>query len=240
MKEAEREAIEAALGHHFRQPEWLQRALTHRSWAGSAGVNPHLDNERLEFLGDRVLGLIVAQHLWREHSDWDAGMLSKAKARLVSTLSVQKAAQRVGLGRHLRLGRGEEKTGGREKRNLLADAYEAVVAAIYVDGGFDAAAGFVKRSLLDAVVAAESGFLNEADHKSALQEWLQKRGLGKADYRVVKESGPDHQKVFWVELWLAGSRMAASQAGTKKEAEQAAARSALDQLRKGSETTKGE
>ena len=231
MDDAEREVIEVKLGHRFRQPEWLERALTHRSWGKNFGADGRFDNERLEFLGDRVLGLVVTEYLLKKFPDWDAGMLSKAKARLVSAPSFQRAAQWIDLGRHLRLGPGEEKTGGREKRNLLADAYEAVVAAVYLDGGLEAAADLVARSLLDPAVAGMAESLDEADHKSALQEWLQKRGRGKVEYRVVKESGPDHRKVFWVELCLENARLAASQGMTKKEAEQTAARLALAQLR---------
>ena len=239
MNDAEREVIEAILGHNFQQPQWLERALTHRSWvrnSGSPEANGRFDNERLEFLGDRVLGLVATEYLLKKFPDWDAGMLSKAKARLVSANSVQVAAQRMDLGKHLRLGPGEEKTGGREKRNLLADAYEAVIAAIYLDAGLEAAANLVKRSLLEPAIAEKSGPLSEADQKSALQEFIQKHGLGKAEYRVVKESGPDHCKVFSVELWVGRSRMAASQGMSKKEAEQAAARSALARLRKEGET----
>ena len=234
MDDAEREVIEATLGHHFQQPEWLERALTHRSWGNGSGKGRTFDNERLEFLGDRVLGLVVTDHLLRQYPDWNAGMLSKAKARLVSARSIQEVAQRMGLGRHLRLGPGEEKTGGREKRNLLADAYEAVVAAVYLDAGLEAAGNLVRRSLLDPALVESAEPLDEADHKSALQEWLQKRGRGSAEYRLVKESGPDHRKVFWVELWLANMRLAASQGMTKKEAEQTTARLALAQLREGS------
>jgi ribonuclease-3 len=230
MLEAEREILETALGHHFRDPEWLERALTHRSYREGSGAAGEFDNERLEFLGDRVLGLVVSEHLLRSFPDWDAGKLSKSESRLVSARSLEAAARRTGLGAHLRLGRGEEKSGGREKRNLLADVFEAVVAAIYLDDGLEAAARFIRRALLDRALAAGSATLARTDHKSALQEWLQQHGRGLAEYRVVKESGPDHQKIFSVEVWLAGQRLAAGEGPSKKEAEQDAARSTLDRF----------
>lgn len=230
MMPAEQEVLESALGHHFRDPEWLERALTHRSHREGLAADGSFDNERLEFLGDRVLGLVVSEHLLRAFPEWDAGQLSKSIARLVSTSSLEVAARRIGLGRHLRLGRGEEKTGGREKRNLLADVFEAVIAAIYFDGGLESASRFIRATLLDAVEAGHPGALEQGDYKSALQEMLQQSGRGLADYRVVRESGPDHQKIFFVEIWLDQHRIAGGEAGTKKEAEQKAARAALDLL----------
>ncbi|HEV3254092.1 MAG TPA: ribonuclease III [Candidatus Acidoferrales bacterium] len=227
MNEVERENLEAALGHRFRQTERLERALTHSSHHMEvAGSGP--DNERMEFLGDCVLGLVVSEHLMRTCPEWDSGMLSQARARLVSANSIQSAAQALNLGSYLRLGPAEEKTGGREKRNLLADAYEAVVAAIYLDGGLEAAADFVRRSLLEG--AAAGGTLGGPDPKSALQEWLQGRGLRPAEYLVARETGPDHQKTFLIEVWIQGRRVAAAEASSKKEAEQAAALLALAEL----------
>jgi ribonuclease-3 len=227
MNEVERENLEAALGHHFHKAERLEHALTHSSHHMEvAGSGP--DNERLEFLGDCILGLVVSEHLMRTCPEWDAGMLSQARARLVSANSIQSAAQALNLGSYLRLGPAEEKTGGREKRNLLADAYEAVVAAVYLDAGLEAAADFIGRSLLEG--AAARGTLGGPDPKSALQEWLQGRGLGPAEYRVARETGPDHQKTFLVEVWSQGLRLAAAEASSKKEAEQTAARLALAEL----------
>ncbi len=148
MMPAEQEVLESALGHHFRDPEWLERALTHRSHREGLAAADVFDNERLEFLGDRVLGLVVSEHLLRTFPDWDAGQLSKSNSRLVSTSSLEEAARRIGLGQFLRLGRGEEKTGGREKRNLLADVFEAVIAAIYLDGGLGIRRSFCSRQLI--------------------------------------------------------------------------------------------
>jgi len=224
MTEEERGELEAVLGYRFEHPERLERALTHRSHRqNSEGI----DNERLEFLGDRVLGLVASEVLFQAFPHWDAGNLSKGLARLVSASSIHAAARRLKLGRHLRLGPGEEKTGGREKSRLLADAYEAIVGAIYLDAGLPAAASFLRRSLL--VPALESGVegLEHPDHKSALQEWLQQRGFGTVDYRVSGESGPEHQKTFEVEVWHGDRRLSSAHGRSKKEAEQSAARVAL-------------
>lgn len=229
MTEEERAQVESALGHRFAHPEILERALTHRSHRQNSAND---DNERLEFLGDRVLGLVTSEHLCLTFADWDAGKLSKGLARLVSAASVHAAARRLTLGSFLRLGPGEEKTGGREKKRLLADAYEAILGAIYLDAGLAVAADFLRRTLLDPALSghdSDQGFA-ATDHKSALQEWLQRRNLGKAEYRVGRESGPDHQKMFEVEVWQAGRRLSSSSGRSKKEAEQDAARLALATL----------
>jgi ribonuclease III len=227
MTEEERAELEAALGYRFQHPERLDRALTHRSLRQSAGG---VDNERLEFLGDRVLGLVASQQLLASFPQWDAGNLSKGLARLVSAASIHAAAQRLHLGPHLRLGPGEEKTGGREKKRLLADTYEAIIGAIYLDGGLAPAAAFLRHSLLDPALEGEVEGLERPDHKSALQEWLQQRGLGVAEYRLHNASGPEHQKTFEVEVWHKGQKLSASEGRSKKEAEQAAARIALGML----------
>jgi ribonuclease-3 len=227
MTEEQREEFEAILGHRFQHPEWLERALTHRSYRQDSG---EIDNERLEFLGDRVLGLVASEQLLDSFPHWDAGKLSKGLARLVSASSIHGVARHLKLGRHLRLGPGEEKTGGREKARLLADAYEAIVGAIYLDAGLPAAASFLRRTLLEPALAGGVEGLERPDHKSALQEWLQQRGLGIVAYRVRKESGPEHQKMFEVEVWHGGRRLSASEGRSKKEAEQAAARLALETL----------
>jgi len=243
MVETEQAELEAALGHHFHQPAWLERALTHSSRlpeldSGAAENDAsksrealvHEDNENLEFLGDAVLGLLVSEYLVSAFPDWTEGQLSKSRARLVNASSLHAAALRLQLGRYLRLGRGEEKTGGREKPAVLADAYEAGVAAIYLDAGLDAARAFVVRSLLAEAIGEEAHRLGEPDHKSALQEHLQGRALPPGDYRVVAETGPDHRKTFVVGVWVAGKSLATGTGATKKEAEQAAARMALERL----------
>jgi ribonuclease III len=223
--------LEVILGHEFREPRWLLQALTHssriqeRTEQDSPG-----DNEKLEFLGDAVLELLVSEQLVQTFPDWSEGQLSKSRARLVNAVSLCAVAQRLGLGKHLRLSRGEEKTGGRLKPALLADAYEAVVAAIYLDAGLDAARQFVRKSLVEGALTDAADALGRPDHKSALQELLQARGMAPCSYRIVEEAGPDHQKTFHVEVRITSKIAAAGTGKTKKEAEQAAAVAALQQL----------
>ncbi len=249
MVETEQAELETILGHHFRQPEWLERALMHSSCLPELDAESaqdkrtgkaREDNEKLEFLGDAVLGLLVSEYLVTSFPDWSEGQLSKSRAKLVNSASLHEAARRLGLGQHLRLGRGEEKTGGRQKPAVLADAYEAVVAAIYLDAGLEAAEGFVRRSLLDAAIGKGAYRLGQPDHKSGLQEFLQSRGLPPADYRVMSETGPDHRKTFVVEVWVAGRAIASGVGSSKKEAAQAAARLAREQLPGARENEEGE
>jgi len=227
MTGEERAELEEILGYRFERPERLERALTHRSHRQNAAG---IDNERLEFLGDRVLGLVASEQLCRRFPEWDSGKLSKGLARIVSASSIHMAARGLKLGSFLRLGPGEEKTGGREKKRLLADAYEAVVGSIYLDGGLAEAASFLQRTLLNHALDGHSDKLGRSDYKSALQEWLQQRSLGIVEYRVRNESGPEHEKIFEVEVWHAGHRLAASEGRSKKEAEQSAAMLALKTL----------
>src|SRR5216684_193172 len=232
--------LEASLEHRFENPKLLERALTHSSFLqqlkprspseADAAPREAGDNERLEFLGDAVLGLLATEYLIRRFPDWNEGTLSKSRSRLVNEGSLQEVARRLSLGDYLRLGRGEEKTGGREKPALLADAVEAVVAAIYLDAGLAAAREMLRASLFEYALEERGDRLFEADRKSALQEFLQSRGNPPAEYRLAGESGPDHQKTFQVEVWVNGSRMAAGEGGTKKEAEQRAASAALERL----------
>src|SRR5215467_14170308 len=234
----DRAALQERLGYSFSNSRLLERALTHSSalpeLRGNPGEEPanagtQQDNERLEFLGDAVLELLASEYLLSNFPEWTEGQLSKSRARIVNAHSLEIAARGLGLGEYLRLGRGEEKTGGRDKPALLADAFEAVVAAIYLDGGLEPA-----RKLLHMTVfqqALEDGErIAESDRKSALQEFLQGRGGQLAEYRLAGESGPDHQKTFLVEVWVKGERMASAEGSTKKEAEQKAARSALERL----------
>jgi ribonuclease-3 len=223
--------LEIVLGHRFRDPLILERSLMHRSRLVERGPDePDDDNEKLEFLGDSVLELVVREELVRNFPLWREGELSKTRTRLVNKSSLCVAAQRLELGRFLRLGRGEEKTGGRSKPALLADAYEAVVAAIYLDAGLETAREFVRRSLIEAALAAEAERGGSSDHKSRLQELLQARGVATGTYRVVEETGPDHRKTFRVEVRLADGLTAFGHGNTKKEAEQFAALAALKQL----------
>jgi ribonuclease-3 len=227
--------LEQRLGHRFSTPSLLQDALTHSSavpemranHSESSTARTAVNNERLEFLGDAVLELLTSEYLLSAFPDWSEGQLSKSRARLVNAHSLEAAARRIQLGDHLRLGRGEEKTGGREKQTLLADAFEAVLAAIYLDAGLAAAREMLQRTLFEQALEEAGERMAESDRKSALQELLQSRGQVPAEYRVVGESGPDHQKTFEIEVWINGSRLAGAQGNTKKEAEQRAARKAL-------------
>jgi ribonuclease-3 len=231
MAASEIAELQSVLGHSFRDPRWLLQALMHSSRIPErTDQDPAESNEKLEFLGDAVLELLVSEELVQSFPDWSEGQLSKSRARLVNAVALSVAAQRLGLGQHLRLGRGEEKTGGRCKPALLADAYEAVIAAVYLDAGLEAARDFVRRSLVEGAIAVEAERVGHTDHKSALQEFLQSRGMAPGTYRVISESGPDHQKTFRVEVRIGGQVSAVGTGKTKKEAEQSAAVAALIQL----------
>jgi ribonuclease III len=233
------EELEERLGYHFAKPELLQRALTHSSaipelrasHAGDAAADfaPH-NNEQLEFLGDAVLDMLASEYLLAMFPGWSEGQLSKSRARLVNAHSLELAARRLKLGEHLRLGRGEEKTGGRDKPALLADAFEAVLAAIYMDSGLPAAREVLRRVLFEQAVEERGERIADSDRKSALQEFLQGRGQPPAEYRLAGESGPDHQKMFQIEVWVDGACLASAEGSTKKEAEQRAAHRALERL----------
>jgi ribonuclease III len=232
-------ALEERLGYKFSSQALLARALTHSSavpdqraaGAEVAGDGPlPRDNERLEFLGDAVLELLASEYLLATFPEWSEGQLSKSRARIVNAGALEAAARRLRLGEHLRLGRGEEKTGGREKQTLLADAFEAVVAAVYLDAGLGSARDVLRRVLFEQALEERGERIAQTDCKSALQEFLQGRGRPPAEYRLAGESGPDHQKVFVIEVWVNGECMATGEGSTKKEAEQRAARSAMEQL----------
>jgi ribonuclease-3 len=223
--------LESILGHQFREPRLLLQALMHSSRIPERTEDePAESNEKLEFLGDAVLELVVSEELVRAFPDWSEGQLSKSRARLVNATAISLSAQRLGLGKYLLLGRGEEKTGGRTKPALLADAYEALIAAVYLDAGLEAALGFVRRTLAEGSITVEAERLGHTDHKSALQEFLQSRGIAPGSYHVIAETGPDHQKTFRVEVRIAGHQSAIGCGRTKKEAEQSAAIAALIQL----------
>jgi ribonuclease III len=228
------EQLEDRLGRKFRNPELLQRALTHSSAVPELRAadpsSPAENNEQLEFLGDAVLDLLASEYLVEKFPKWSEGQLSKSRARLVNAQALELAARRLQVGRFLRLGRGEEKTGGRDKPALLADAFEAIVAAIYLDAGLKAAKEMLRATLFEFALEERGGELFEADRKSALQEFLQGRGKAPAEYRLAAERGPDHHKTFHVEVWIDGACMASGHGNTKKEAEQRAAGTALERL----------
>jgi len=225
------ETLQQAIGYRFRDRGLVEHAMTHTSRANedvSGGVR---DNESLEFLGDAVLGFVIADVLFNEFPESDEGQKSKLKAMLVSTTTLALQAERLSLGDHLLLGRGEEKSGGRQKQALLADGYEALIAAIYLDGGVEHARAFIVREFAPLIAASRRDGLAAQDYKSALQELLQGRNRALPDYRVIGTLGPDHQKLFEVQVVVDGEPLAQATGSSKKEAEQEAARAALQKLR---------
>ena len=222
--------FEKRLGYRFRRVELLELALTHRSFANEAGAEAHY--ERLEFLGDAVLGMVAAEWLYERHPERPEGDLSKLKAHLVSKVVLAPFAERLELGPLLRLGVGEERSGGRTKLSLLADSMEAVFGAVYLDGGLDAARAAI-RPMLEEAAAAPTGerpAALEGDYKTRLQEVAQARGWALPEYRLAGESGPDHSKVFQVQCHLDGGQVGSGEGPSKKLAEQRAAADALAQL----------
>ena len=224
------ETLQAAAGYRFRDRGLLEHAMTHTSRANEDASGGVMDNESLEFLGDAVLGFVVADLLFREFPEYDEGEKSKMKASLVSTATLARVAERLRLGDHLLLGRGEEKTGGRRMQALLADGCEALIAALYLDGGIEQARAFVVRELGSFVEQLRRDGVSAQDYKSALQELVQGRNRPLPEYRVVGAIGPDHQKLFDVEVLVAGEPLARATGPSKKEAEQEAARLALSRL----------
>jgi ribonuclease-3 len=204
--------------------------MTHASRANEDQTGEVADNESLEFLGDAVLGFAIADLLFREFPDLDEGQKSKIKASLVSSTTLARQAERVELGAHLLLGRGEERSGGRGKQALLADAYEALIAAMYLDGGVEPVRGFIAREFGPLLDEVRRHGLADRDHKSALQEYLQARDEPLPEYRLTGTTGPDHRRVFQVEVSVRGDPVAEGQGPSKKEAEQEAARLALARL----------
>ncbi|HAH05257.1 MAG TPA: ribonuclease III [Elusimicrobia bacterium] len=219
------DSLESVLGHRFRRPELLEEALTHKSYAFEKNDRRH--NERLEFLGDSVLAAVTAHRLFEHYPDEDEGRLSKRKAVLVSRPTLTRWAQRVRLGPHLRLGSGEESTGGRERASILANALEAVIGAVYLDAGYKAASDMVTGWLKEEV----SG-VDEADFKSRLQEIVQKKHKTPPEYKMVKTTGPDHDKTFAVKVQFGARVLGSGHGKSKKEAEQAAAKDALERIEK--------
>ena len=223
------EELQSRIGYRFRDRGLLEHALTHKSRSAEDATGGVADNESLEFLGDAVLGLIVADTLFHQYPAYNEGQKSKVKAAVVSTQTLARQAEDIRLGDHLILGRGEEKTGGRFKQALLADAYEALIAAIYLDGGLDAAGAFLRRELKPAIDAGVAQTF-APDYKSALQEKLQALGHPLPEYRLSGSEGPDHRKTFNIEVVVNGEVFGAATGRAKKEAEQEAARLALARL----------
>jgi ribonuclease-3 len=242
MKERDIHALEESLGYRFQRLELIEQALTHSSQARelealTGKVGPRADNELLEFLGDAVLGLVTSEALFFRFPGFHEGQLSKLRAHLVGQRHLLGVAEQLQLGHYLRLGKGEEKSGGRGKATLLVDALEAVLAALYLDGGWSVAREFILRAIVNPELAnmnLETATLPVMDFKSALQERLQAGGKRQPLYELVKEEGPEHKKTFTVEVRLQGGEraefVARAQGTTKKRAEQEAARQVLEFL----------
>ena len=221
------EALREALGDPVLDPELLERALTHRSYAYENGGIP--TNERLEFLGDSVLGLVVTETLYRTHPDLSEGRLAKLRAAVVNARALAGVAREIGLGEHIKLGRGEESTGGREKASILSDTVEAVIGAIHLSGGIEVSADVVHR-LFDPLMEAAAAMGAGLDWKTSLQELSAAHGLGVPEY-VIEDDGPDHMKTFVAQVRV-GERLYGRGTGrSKKEAEQGAAETAYGEIR---------
>jgi ribonuclease-3 len=229
----ELEPLERRIGYRFKDRGMLEHALTHRSRVHEDASGGVFDNESMEFLGDSVLGFVIADMLFREFPQHNEGQKSKLKASLVSSAALARLGSQLDLGEFLILGRGEEKTGGRFKQAIIADCYEALIAAVYLDGGIEAARTFIETQFAELLeearrTGAEAAFTD--DWKSALQEWLQSRGRGLPAYRLAEELGPAHRRRFVVEVVVEGESIARAEGKSKKEAAQSAARAALEKL----------
>ena len=219
--------LENAIGYKFRNIALLQNALTHSSYANERWHNSLLSNERLEFLGDSVLGMLVADYLYRSFPDRPEGELTRMRADMVCEGTLAAVANKIGIGEHLMLGHGEERFGGRSRNSILADAMESVIAAAYLDGGMEAAKGIVQRFILVEVPVTK---LHNADYKTQLQELVQQKKNQLISYELVGESGPDHDKQFRVEVSINGNVAGTGTGSSKKRAEQDAARCAIGSL----------
>jgi len=228
--------LESRIGHRFADPKLLERALTHRSWAyenlpgESEEVVRAAENESFEFVGDSVLGLVIAEKLFEAHPDSNEGGLTLMKHSLVSTATLARIAETLGLGDHMRVGRGEEKTGGRKKQALLANTLEAVIAAVFLDGGYPAARVFIGRAFGDEMKKATPK--NSLDYKTMLQERLQAAKMNAPNYSVIKTEGPPHSRTFLIEaVWQTGKTRA--EGNSIKAAEMKAAEQALEMMNGG-------
>ena len=219
--------LEKAIGYQFRNITLLQNALSHSSYANERWHDSLKSNERLEFLGDSILGMLVADYLYRNFPDRPEGELTRMRADMVCERTLATVANSLNLGKHLLLGKGEEQGGGRNRDSILADAVESVIAACYLDGGMDAAVQFIQKFILVNVPVTK---LHNADYKTALQELVQQKKNQVLAYQLVGESGPDHDKEFRVELTLNGEVVGTGIGSSKKRAEQAAAHAAMEKL----------
>lgn len=219
--------LETAIGYRFRNIILLQNALTHSSFANERWHDSLRSNERLEFLGDSILGMVVADYLYRNFPDRPEGELTRMRADMVCEQSLAAVANKLGLGQHMLLGHGEAQGGGKNRPSILADAVESIIAASYLDGGFEAAAGIIRRFILTEVPVKK---LQNVDYKTALQELVQQKKNQVLAYTLIGESGPDHDKSFSVQVTLNGKVVGTGAGSSKKRAEQDAAHSAIEKL----------
>ncbi len=219
--------LEEAIHYKFKNISLLQNALTHSSYANERWHNSLLSNERLEFLGDSILGMLVAEYLFRNFPDRPEGDLTRMRADMVCEKTLAAVANHIGLGQHLMLGHGEEQGGGRERDSILADAMESVIAACFLDGGLEAALEFIQRFILVEVPVTK---LHNVDYKTKLQELVQQKKNQTLSYQLTGQSGPDHDKKFDVDVSLNGKVVGSGTGRSKKRAEQDAAREAIASL----------
>lgn len=219
--------LETKLGYQFQNPKLLDHALTHSSYANEHHLGSISSNERLEFLGDSVLGMIVADHIYRTFPDLPEGDLTRIRANLVCEGSLVLVAKEWDLGRYLKLGKGENACGGRSRPSILADAVEAVLAAVFLDGGLAHDRDIIQRFLLDRMEQVNRA---SRDHKTYLQELVQRKSGQVLSYELIGESGPDHNKTFQMQVLLNGQPIGQGTGHSKKEAEQAAANAAIERL----------
>lgn len=224
--------IESLIGYEFKSKEILLTALTHSSYANENKKNKIKGkfNERLEFLGDSVLSLMVSDYLFKKYPDYSEGKMTRVRALIVCESSLYSAAKDMDLGKYLLVGKGEEKGGGRERPSILADAFEALIGAIYLDGGVHEAFKFLEKNLTDIIENTIRGNQLFVDYKTKIQEYVQKSPLRKIEYVLVDESGPDHEKLFVTELYISDELYGTGSGRTKKESEQNAARVGFERI----------
>lgn len=219
--------LETAIGYQFQNITLLQNAVAHSSYANERWHDSLKSNERLEFLGDSILGMVVAEYLYRTFPDRPEGELTRMRADMVCEKALARIAVQIGLGQHLLLGHGEEQSGGRSRESILADAVESVLAACFLDGGMEAARSLIQRFVLPSVPVRR---LRNADYKTALQELVQQNRDQKLSYELLEQSGPDHDRHFRMAVLLNGKQVGTGTGSSKKRAEQEAARTAIEAL----------
>jgi len=220
--------FQAIIGYRFKDQTLIEKALTHNSFVKEKELSRLNGNERLEFLGDAFFDAIIGEALYISFPEVEEGFLTKVRASIVCEKSLLKEGEKLQIGQYLKIGRGEEKSGGRARASIIADAMEAVIGAVYLDGGYEAAKGHVLRTFGEALENALEGKFDNADYKSELQEILQGKGILDIQYHLEKEDGPDHSKTFFVSVKVDGKKLGCGSGGSKKEAEQRAAKDGIE------------